>query len=234
MSSRQTMLSFIVYDWDGRDASQDDFLGSAYVILSQVNNRWYSWRMRNIDRFFTSNNCAFILIRVINNVYYTTEDNKTEYICIYLIKTSAFENYKIFLWPISKSASFRQWHHKHVAPMSQTYFDDVTNMSQTRITTIVVFLANRCHTSCEYCLSTVTFFVFLFYSVLRAQVVKSVPVRLSHCESCWDLGTDRIAKKIFIYNTFLFKFCINLYDSFNWLICFWHSESNRVLPSIRL
>ncbi|KAK2187826.1 hypothetical protein NP493_153g05007 [Ridgeia piscesae] len=29
------MLSFIVYDWDGRDASQDDFLGSAYVILSQ-------------------------------------------------------------------------------------------------------------------------------------------------------------------------------------------------------
>ena len=32
----QTMLSFIVYDWDGRDASQDDFLGSAYVILSEV------------------------------------------------------------------------------------------------------------------------------------------------------------------------------------------------------
>jgi hypothetical protein len=30
------MLSFIVYDWDGRNASEDDFLGSAHLILSQV------------------------------------------------------------------------------------------------------------------------------------------------------------------------------------------------------
>lgn len=32
----QTMLSFIVYDWDGRNASEDDFLGSAHILLSQV------------------------------------------------------------------------------------------------------------------------------------------------------------------------------------------------------
>ena len=30
------MLSFLVYDWDGHNASEDDFLGSAYVVLSQV------------------------------------------------------------------------------------------------------------------------------------------------------------------------------------------------------
>ncbi len=31
------MLSFLVYDWDGHHASEDDFLGSAYIVLSQVN-----------------------------------------------------------------------------------------------------------------------------------------------------------------------------------------------------
>ena len=30
------MLSFLVYDWDGHNASEDDFLGSAYIVLSPV------------------------------------------------------------------------------------------------------------------------------------------------------------------------------------------------------
>ena len=29
-------MSFLVYDWDGRHASEDDFLGSAYMVLSEV------------------------------------------------------------------------------------------------------------------------------------------------------------------------------------------------------
>ena len=35
----QTMMSFLVYDWDGRHASEDDFLGSAYMVLSEVSRR---------------------------------------------------------------------------------------------------------------------------------------------------------------------------------------------------
>jgi len=30
----RTMLSFVVYDWDGRSVSEDDFLGSAHILLS--------------------------------------------------------------------------------------------------------------------------------------------------------------------------------------------------------
>ena len=33
----KAMLSFIVYDWDGTSTSEDDFLGSAHMILSKVN-----------------------------------------------------------------------------------------------------------------------------------------------------------------------------------------------------
>ena len=31
-----TMLSFTVYDWDGRSVSDDDFLGSAHLLLAKV------------------------------------------------------------------------------------------------------------------------------------------------------------------------------------------------------
>ncbi|ELT88133.1 hypothetical protein CAPTEDRAFT_221179 [Capitella teleta] len=34
-NGKKTMLSFIVYDWDGRNASEDDFLGSSHLLLSQ-------------------------------------------------------------------------------------------------------------------------------------------------------------------------------------------------------
>ena len=37
----QTMMSFLVYDWDGRHASEDDFLGSAYMVLSEVGHRHF-------------------------------------------------------------------------------------------------------------------------------------------------------------------------------------------------
>ncbi len=32
------MLSFLVYDWDGHNASEDDFLGSAYIVLNPVSD----------------------------------------------------------------------------------------------------------------------------------------------------------------------------------------------------
>ena len=31
------MLSFIVCDWDGHSASEDDLLGSAHAVLKKVN-----------------------------------------------------------------------------------------------------------------------------------------------------------------------------------------------------
>ena len=36
------MLSFIVYDWDGHNASEDDFLGSAHILLTKVGPRYQS------------------------------------------------------------------------------------------------------------------------------------------------------------------------------------------------
>ena len=33
---KQTMLSFLVYDWDGQSAAEDDFLGSAHICLTLV------------------------------------------------------------------------------------------------------------------------------------------------------------------------------------------------------
>ena len=64
---------------------------------------------------------------------------------IYLSKTTPFGKniilkYKIFVWPISKSTSFRrfndvmnilQWHLKHITMMSQTYRSDITNIAVT-------------------------------------------------------------------------------------------------------
>ena len=66
------------------------------------------------------------VVHVINNVYCTTADNKTDYICIYLSKSTAFGNY-------NKKNSYEQFRDLlilGIAMTSQTYFNDVTNIFQ--------------------------------------------------------------------------------------------------------